>query len=43
MNVLQVKTLPSNQKQTTEQARFICPPLGESFEKQTKTKTEKKK
>ena len=30
------KTLPSNQKQTVEQAKFIYSPLGKVFEKQTK-------
>ena len=29
--------LPSNQKQTIEQAKFTYSPLGKAFEKQTKT------
>ena len=29
--------LPSNKKQIIEQAKFTDPPLGKSFEKQTKT------
>ena len=29
--------MPSNQQQIIEQAEFICSPLGEAFEKQTKT------
>ena len=29
--------LPCNQRQIIEQAKFVCPPLGKVFEKQTKT------
>ena len=31
------ETLPSNQKQVTEQAKFTYSPLGKAFEKQAKT------
>ena len=31
------ETLPSNQKQIIEQAKFTYSPLGKAFEKQTKT------
>ena len=31
------ETLPSNQQQITEQAKFTHSPLGKAFEKQTKT------
>ena len=31
------KTLPSNQKQIIEQAKFTYSPLGKAFEKQIKT------
>ena len=31
------ETLPSNQQQIIEQAKFIYSPLGKAFEKQTKT------
>ena len=30
-------TLPSNQQQIIEQAKFTCSPLGKAFEKQIKT------
>ena len=29
--------LPANQQQMIEQAKFTCPTLGKTFEKQTKT------
>ena len=31
------KILSSNQRQVIEQAKFVCSPLGKSFEKQIKT------
>ena len=31
------ETLPSNQRQIIEQAKFTYPPLGKAFEKETKT------
>ena len=38
MNISQAKkTLPSNQKQITEETKFTCFLLGNAFEKQTKT------
>ena len=30
------ETLPSNQRQTIEQTKFACSPLGKAWEKQTK-------
>ena len=37
MNILLIKTLPSNQQQIIEQAKFTDSPLGKAFEKQIKT------
>ena len=37
MNILLVKTLPSNQEQIIEQAKFICSPWEKAFKKQIKT------
>ena len=37
MNILLIKTLPSNQQQIIEQAKFTDSPLGRAFEKQIKT------
>ena len=37
------KILPSNQRQTAEQAKFTYSPLGKDFEKQTKTIEEQRK
>ena len=37
MNILLVKTLPSNQEQIIEQAKFIYSPQEKAFKKQIKT------
>ena len=37
MNILLVKTLPSNQEQIIEQAKFIYSPWEKAFKKQIKT------
>ena len=36
-NLTGEEILPSNQRQTIEQAKFTCSPLGKAFEKQTET------
>ena len=36
MNILQVKKMPSNQRQIIEQSKFAYSPLAKAFEKQTK-------
>ena len=37
------ETLPSNQQQILEQAKFTCSPLGKSFEKQTEEQVKARK